>query len=929
MNGDITGTITDPSAGAISGAVVQVTNGGTGLKQSTRTAESGLYRFGLLPVGNYDVEIEAPGFAIERRTGVHLNAGETVTVDVRMKVAGSTTQVEVTASATITDPSRTDLGNTVDENTINNLPLVSRNPYNFILFQPNVSGIANTEFGVPRKVNANGFDARINYEIDGSNDTESDRAGIRLIPISNTYVEEVQQVSNGFAPEFGNTVGTVFNAITKSGTNDYHGEAAYIFRRTSFSARPKLLAASAPTPNVDVDSYSADGGGPVVHDKLFFFGAFEHVNRNLPMPVTVSASVIAQLGLPSSYANAIPFSQSVYFYMAKADWMINSNNRLSVRYLHHANDEPYDNTSVIGGQFLVSQSYKFVDRSHDGAVQLVSTTSPNSVNELRIQVAYRGQSNDRFPATGMGPSITVLGVANFGGPTGEGFVYTEQTPEIADNFSHNFNNHSVKIGFNATWIRDTQVQATYAVYAFPTIAAYLAAANGTNPRGYVEFLETLGNPSLAYNSVFSGFFAQDSWKPLRHLTLIYGLRYDLYEVPGANKNSPFPYSQHFRTDTNNLAPRLGVAYGFGERQATVLRASTGIFYDPPQTDQYRRAILNNGSPSFFSIATTPLTAYAPAFPNVFTSVPTGFNVPPGDITTVSPDFATLYSYNANLSLSHQIGADYVVSGSYLHTAGNHLPIYSNINLVPSGQFLADGRPIFSATARAYPGLANVIAAESVGHSSYDGLNVTVEKRLSHGYEFFGTYTWSHAIDDAPGQNSIDSANTDGLSDPTDRRRDRGNSLTDRRHVFNLTGVFAPEVHARSKLAKYLLSLNRLSIGLVASSGDVFNVGSNRILNGDTSVPAAYQGPLFIGRNTVRGPAIFELNARYSRLFPVTEKKNFEFFAESTNLTNTLNVTNLNTTAQVDPLGNVIVPPPNAAIGARDQRLIQLGLRFSF
>src|SRR5260370_866296 len=152
-------------------------------------------------------------------------------------VAGGHTAIDVSASTSITAPSRTDLGSTLDSNATQNLPLVSRNPYNFILFQPNVSGRANTEFGVPRRVNANGFNGRINYQLDGSNNTESDRAGIRLIPISNSYVREVQQVSNGFAPEFGNTVGAVFNTITKSGSNDYHGEASYIFRRTPVSAR--------------------------------------------------------------------------------------------------------------------------------------------------------------------------------------------------------------------------------------------------------------------------------------------------------------------------------------------------------------------------------------------------------------------------------------------------------------------------------------------------------------------------------------------------------------------------------------------------------------------------------------------------------------------------------------------------------------------
>src|SRR5581483_3438033 len=208
----------------------------------------------------------------------------------------------------------------------------------------------------------------------------------------------------------------------------------------------------------------------------------------------------------------------------------------------------------------------------------------------------------------------------------------------------------------------------------------------------------------------------------------------------------------------------------------------------------------------------PGLPYAPAFPNVLPSVPTGFNVPPGDITTISPNFATLYSFNANASISQELGAGFVATASYLYTKGTRLPIYRNINLVPSGAFLADGRPIFSSTARVYPGFANILSAESVGNSDYNGMNLSLQRRFAHGYELFATYTWSHAIDDAPEQNIIDSATSVTLSDPSDRHRERGNSLTDRRHVLNLTGVLAPHFHTSSKLAKYLLNVNRLSVG---------------------------------------------------------------------------------------------------------------------
>ncbi len=171
---------------------------------------------------------------------------------------------------------------------------------------------------------------------------------------------------------------------------------------------------------------------------------------------------------------------------------------------------------------------------------------------------------NRFSASGTGPVITVTGIANFGGPSAAGFVYQETTPEIADNFSYIRGAHSLKFGVSTHAIRDTQVQATFAQYTFPTIAAYLAAVNGSQPTGYSSFSQIVGNPSLNYNSLFTNFFAQDSWKPLRNLTVTYGLRYDLYQMPSADKTSPFAYSQKFRTDKNNFGPRLGFAYGLGQ-----------------------------------------------------------------------------------------------------------------------------------------------------------------------------------------------------------------------------------------------------------------------------------------------------------------------------------------------------------------------------
>jgi outer membrane receptor for monomeric catechols len=154
------------------------------------------------------------------------------------------------------------------------------------------------------------------------------------------------------------------------------------------------------------------------------------------------------------------------------------------------------------------------------------------VNELRAQVATRSQSNNRFSATGTGPAISIAGVANFGGPIDVGLAYRETTPEITDNFSLIAGGHEFKVGFTTRWIRDEQVAATAALYTFPTIAAYQAAATGADPRSYASFTQACGNPAIGYNSLFAGGFAQDTWKLRRDVNLTYGFRYDLPSTAG-------------------------------------------------------------------------------------------------------------------------------------------------------------------------------------------------------------------------------------------------------------------------------------------------------------------------------------------------------------------------------------------------------------
>lgn len=925
INGQIEGTVTDPTGAVVPNAKVDIKNQNTGYSRSADTDASGFYRFTVLPLGTYSVSASTAGFQTYTASGIELTAGAVATVNVALSVSATSSTVEVGGTAPVIEPGRTDLGTTVSRNVIENMPLVSRNNYNFILVQPNVSGHPNVEFGVPRKVNANGFTDRINYQIDGSNNTQSDRSGIRLLPISNTYVAEVQEVNNGFAPEFGNTVGTVFNAITKSGANQFRGEAAYLYRRTDMVARSTILSRAAAKPQQNFDNPFVDAGGAIIKDKLFWFGAFEHIKRDLPAAVSITPATVSTLGLPASYADAIPFGQNVYFALGKVDWQISQNHRLSGRYSYFRNESPYNNG---GGQTAVSQTYLFKDRAPAGALQLISTLSPNLVNEFRFQIPQRYQRQVAADFTGAPPTLVISGVINFGASDQTGVRFIETTPEYSENLTYIRGTHSYKFGADIRQVRDDNTTNTFARYTFATIQDYLDAKSGARPNSYSNFNETLGNPQLKYNSLFTNFYVQDNWKIRPNVTLIYGIRYDLYKVPDGLSNAPVTSSQKFNIDKNNFGPRLGISYALGRDQKTVIRANGGIFYDPPQTNTYQRALTITGQPSLFNFSVAGSNPLAPAFPTIPTTAPTGFSLPTQDVYTVSPDFRTLYSTNANLQVSRELTSDMGVIVTYLYTKGTHIPVYRNVNTIPTGALLPDGRPIYGSS-RIDPRFNNIGMNESVANSNYNGLNISLRRRFARGYEWLATYTWSHAIDDAPEQNIIDSSTTNWMQDPSNRRRDRASSFSDRRHAFTGTAVLNPTFNIDSRPLGYLANNNRIALMFVASSGDVFNIGSNRQLNGDTIIPASQQRPNFIPRNSFRGQPIVQMDARYSRVFPIGERFKPEFLAEAWNVFNHSNVTGYNTTALVDAVGNITTLPSLLQTTALDARLLQIGVRFSW
>ncbi len=454
INGTIRGRIADQTGAAISEATVTVANVATGYRRSVMTGSDGYYVIPDLPLGTYTVTMQKSSFTTLRYPDVVVEAGKEAVMDGQLKLGAVTTTIEVTGGAPIVEPTRVNIGRTINSREIENLPLTSRNPYNFILFQPGVSGHPNPELGIPRTVNTNGLLDRINYQMDGMVDTQSDRSGLRLFPISDVYVREVQTIGNSFAPEFGATAGNIYNVVTNSGTNEIHGRFHYIRRPTSTTARPILLPASQPKPDLTLDDFAGNGGGPIVRDKGFLFGAYEHLKRGFPVANVIKPADAAQLGIPTSLLATAPSISHAQFFDIRADWNISSRHQMFIRYNYFRNTFPFN--TAVGGLNALDASSDFADRAHVIGAQVISTLSPHLLNEFRFSWPYR--KNKHFPGslTGPGPQISVAGVANFGGTVAAGDFFAEKIPNGTDNLTFIHGSHTFKAGFSMQKILDVQ-----------------------------------------------------------------------------------------------------------------------------------------------------------------------------------------------------------------------------------------------------------------------------------------------------------------------------------------------------------------------------------------------------------------------------------------------------------------------------------------
>jgi hypothetical protein len=938
-NGAIEGTVRDNSGGVLPGVTVSVVNADTGTLRIVVTNESGLYRAVLLPLGTYRVTAELAGFKKHDQGGIELGAGKTAEINITLQVGDLNETVSVTADSPIVDPAKIDLGRNLNEREVKNLPLVSRNPYNFALLQPGVTGYENSEFGVPR-FSANGTLLRINYQIDGNTNTQKDRAGLRLLPVSEVMVREVKVVTSGYAPEFGQTTGLVYNAITPSGTNSVRGSGSYRFRRKDMSARPFFLS-SPSKPDTHVDTFTADVGGPVVKDALHYYVGFENTARDLSADrvITIKPEDAARIGLtPEQSSGVIPAEQTARFLIGKADYQINPANRLTARYILFRNDSPNNIGSTSGGTPSSTQwSTDFLDAMDSTSAQLVSSIGSTMLNELRVQYAHRHQSRTTNDLSGAGPALTISGVANFGGPYSGAqdadFDFKQNIWQVIDNLTWLVGDHSLKAGFDLQFVHDFRATTPRLAYTFSNIDNYLAAKNGTNARAYSTFLQFLGPTDFEMDSSLFSVFVQDDWRVTPSFKVLYGVRYDLYNYPDGDPSAPFEYSRDFSIDRNNFGPRLGVAWSLNEK--TVLRASTGVMYDQPLLAAYENAVQSNGVRTY-TVSLSPTSAGAPNYPDSLSGTG-GITLPTQSIFAVDPAFRTMRTFQNNVQLDRAFGANYSASVGFVYVSGADLPVLTNINLINPVGTLADGRPIYStavnASTRMDPRFNQINTMQSIGESTYSGLTFQLTRRFSRGYQFDLNYTVAKGEDNAPLTSTLSVQGDDGRSDPSNLDVDKGPNIMDTRHSFAGSIVARPEYGGQNRVAHAILNNNQVGVMLLFNSGLPQNIRSNRDLNLDGVLA---DRPLGVTRNSIYLPARYNIDLRYSRFIPFGGNRRAEVLLELKNLLNNQQTSAIARIVTTDTAGNPVspIPPdgssfPIAGRSGYEARQLQVGFKFYF
>ena len=920
--GSIEGTVKDPQGAVVQNATVTVHNAATNFTRTVSTGDNGHYRVSQIPPGTYEVKVTGTNFKTSVVSDVVVAVGQTLPLDVQLQVGGASETVTVLGGGDV-QIDRTDntVSGVVNTRQIQNLPLNGRNFLDLAQLQPGVERVEGGSFD-PTKANYTGISIAgqagrsAQIAVDGGSVVDN-VVGTTVQNFSQEIVQEFQLgISNYDLSTGASSTGSV-NVISKSGTNEFHGNGYFYVRDDRWAAFPSLnrldafnkipLSAQATSIPFDREQYGGTIGGPIVRNKLFFFFNYEGNNQD--------GSALHNPPESPSFAGftSNPFDEKLL--TAKVDWAVSSKTNLQTRYSFDDNkqDVPFPPGSGIVPRTSTSKIFEsnnqlVTNRSHNIVVGATHAFSPTVSNNFVFNLS--DFSNVILPKTTGIPQINILGSQFW--RSGTNYI-TPQTTfqeryQFRDDLTLARGNHTIRFGGN---FERTSINGQFAFAKPARIRLHDPIANGLPlPQTEADFLNYpvrdismgIGNDILPFNSPSDAtvnnriaVYGNDSWKLSPRFTLNYGLSYRVdSNLWNHDQGHPAIIAAVFGKgtapspkDTNNFAPRLGFAWDLAGNGRTVVRGGAGIYYDNTIDNLrlFERADLGPPGAELFLVGTDLVSPFFPGGDGRFT---VGNNVTLAQaLAFIGPARADIESHAFNCPLKTSVECFEAISGPLFST---EFQVPYSIQYAIGLQRELPGKMVLQADFNYRKGLHEVIVidvnhldsvagtripfpnaipyADSSAFSTYKALLVRLDRRFSNGFQMTASYALSRFK--AFGGDALGLGVT--VTDNDNFRKEFGPAGLDRTHRLVISGIYDLPFFRKStdSFKRNVLGGWQVSVISTAFSGVPFSAFLPR--GADLSGTGTFQsylpgtGPGSIGRDVSSVSQLNSLITAYNTAF---------------------------------------------------------------
>jgi Carboxypeptidase regulatory-like domain/TonB dependent receptor/TonB-dependent Receptor Plug Domain len=955
QRGSIVGRVLDPDGLPLPGATVVITNAGTGFTREAITAETGAYSVPNLEPGTYDVVVTMAGFGNATRPGTVLAPGSTVTLELKLTVAGVQETLTVTGEAPLVERTSNQIGGSLSRREIEEVPSNFRNFTGLTQLIPGMTPNPAQSTFEGGQVVANGSPSQQNvYLLDGMYNNDDRLGGSQgtQVRVVLDNIEEYQVLANQYSSEYGGGAGAIINMVTRGGTNDIRGRAYSYFRDETLNARGLFLPDSQPKPPERTLQAGFGLGGPIVKNRAHFYFTYERDNEDLAgqkrFPAAAAPLAVDQVGFFTVRANN---------YFARTDLQVNDRNFLNVRWL-------LEDAASKGEGFNTNNETpdaRVWEADHDtmwaGTYTSVITDRLSSVTRVgrigeSLTTAPQGFFNEDGKAIGFGGRDPFsIGQRNqhasyITGTGGTGPTTVIRSYVVDQAFSYFVpslfgGEHTLKAGGGYSW-NNMDPRSTFdsGTFQFRGDAPYNPADPATHP---FQFDVTVGPPDDYGYAVVSKdqrryLFLEDKWSVTGNLTFNLGLRWDNH------KQTP--------NHDNAFAPRAGFAWDALGNGRTVVRGGVGKFYAyvPVVHDlTLQQSGVRTLFPSISINANSP-NANLVLIPDVITDTAgnrgvarlspagqavlnalrdaviagTAFNRNP---RIDSPDRKMPHTWSWSGGVSQELFGQVALSVDYVANASRNqlgvIDINEPVNGVRPGVAAIDPNgTLIPAEARGV-NFQRVLQSQTndVFDGDYKSLQVSLVKRMSNRWSGRLAYTLQRS-------NYVGTGNPDARRVwlDNDPRADYGEFNSNRTNVLAASGSWNP--WSTLTFATVLSAISGAPINETVGrdvNGDLDN--NDRPIRGIDDLTIPIRSDLDDqGRAVpfgIRGPGSFttDLSIRYQLALPGGRLDSLDFFVDFFNIFNRLN--------EVAPTGNRSSPNFMIATAAQFPRQSQLGIRLRF